>query len=128
MRNHPAAVWFAENNLRAIAIVTSTEWPYRFAIAVDTQLVTADTIDSHAGMIVGALVVFCERQGARLRGSDYSTGQEAWEPLDLPASMNMAALRFDPRAVDAQQIRRDATAILFTLKRELERAQGGLQQ
>ncbi|WP_124491133.1 hypothetical protein [Burkholderia stagnalis] len=91
-------------------------------LAVDTQLVRLTEMGERATEIADALVLACERQRDRLAGTDYSTAHEAWDVLELPARLSLAAVRFDPRALNAQQIRDDAASIVSTLQRAIERA------
>ena len=118
-----AVAWFARPGQCAAAIVVSVAWPYRFAFVADTRLVTPDAINAEAGAVIDALAAICERQRDRLRGTDYSTGAQPWDLVDLSASLNMAMLRFDPRSVDAGLIRAEAVGILAALKRGLESTQ-----
>ncbi|MDR5741571.1 hypothetical protein QCE73_00215 [Caballeronia sp. LZ029] len=116
------ADWLYDHKRRDVAIVFSAAWPYRFAAVLDTQLATAETLNERAPELIPLLAEICERQRDRLRGFDYSMAYEPWEPMTFDPHMNLAALRFDPRATDAEQINRDGPSIVFALTRELELA------
>ncbi|MCG5073041.1 hypothetical protein [Paraburkholderia tagetis] len=124
MLEHAAlfAEWLDTAGRREMAIVLSASWPYRFALAADIELVTGAKLAARGPAILRVLAAVCDRQHARLRGSDHSTAYAPWELLDIPPALHIVALRFDPRALDAGQIERDGAAILFALRRELERA------
>lgn len=119
----PFGFWFDTNDRCTAAFFLSCVWPYRFVMAVDTRLVCPAEIHSRAAGVIDTLAEACERQRRRLHGTDYSTGYEPWEPMAFAPHLDLAAVRFDPRATDAQQIRRDGCSIIFVLARELERAQ-----
>lgn len=115
--------WLDDDGRREMAIVSSASWPYRFALAADIGLVTGAMLKARGPAIVRLLSAVCDRQHARLRDSDHSTAYPPWEPFGIHPELNIAALRFDPRAIEPGQIERDGAAVLFALARELEHAQ-----
>ncbi|MBB5467243.1 hypothetical protein HDG32_003363 [Paraburkholderia sp. CI2] len=105
----------------AYRLKISTEWPYRFTFYVAVERVAPHMIDVDGVEIVDALAQAAERQRARLQGSDYSEPREPFTVAAIPHYT--VAIAFDARAFDSFRIRNEAASILFTLRREIERAQ-----
>lgn len=116
------ANWF-EGDRCAMSVIAYAGWPYRFAIGADTELVTPELIGEIGEQIIDALAAVCERQRQRLAGADYSIGSEPFERMNFRSDSGMAAIRFDPRAIEPRDIRTRAPLILRVLKDEVQLAQ-----